>query len=127
MMETEDKIIEVGGIRFQAGYLVFGGDRGPAIRVWGDVGGRPVQLLRFDCFENSPHYHYDPDGKNDHRNLDKSEVSDPLAWSLEQIRTHLPEMVADAGQPELARRLDMEAIATAIPQIEAAIRERIPA
>ena len=54
------------------------------------VGDEEVQLLRFDCFDNDPHYHYDPDGKNDMHHLSRDEVPDPLGWSLEQFVTVSP-------------------------------------
>src|SRR4029450_2179499 len=52
-------------------------DRGPSLQVRGEVDGKRVQLLRFDCFEHEPHFHYDPEGKNNQLRMDKTKVSDP--------------------------------------------------
>src|SRR5919109_1063342 len=78
--------IGVRGLRFNVRYVTVAADRGPSLRIYGDVEGKPVQLLRFDCFENGPHFHYDPDGKNDLLRMDKAKVSDPIAWSMDYLR-----------------------------------------
>jgi hypothetical protein len=123
MAETGARDIEAGGVRFSVEYRRFGGDRGPAVRVYGNVDGRPVQLLRFDCFENDPHYHYAPDGHDDHRKLSRDEVPDPVAWTLAQLSGNLVSMIRTAGYDELADRVDSDAVAAAIPRVEAAIRD----
>jgi hypothetical protein len=123
MAETGTRDLEVGGVRINVEYRRFGGDRGPAVRVYGDVDGRPVQLLRFDCFENDPHYHYAPDGRDDHRKLNPQEVPDPMAWTLAQLSGNLVSMIRTAGYEAVADRVDQEAVADAIPRIEAALRE----
>jgi hypothetical protein len=123
MAETGSRDLEVGGVRINVEYRRFGGDRGPAVRVYGDVDGRPVQLLRFDCFENDPHYHYAPDGRDDHRKLSPQEVPDPVAWTLAQLSGNLVSMIRTAGYEAVADRVDQEAVADAIPRIEAALRE----
>jgi hypothetical protein len=56
MSDTPSERFDAGGVVFDVEYRVFGGDRGPAVRVFGEVDGRNVQLLRFDCFEKDPHY-----------------------------------------------------------------------
>lgn len=121
-----ERTIEAGGLTFQVEYRHFGGDRGPAIRVFAPVGEETIQLLRFDCFEKDPHYHYDPEGKNRHWSLPKSEVPDPVAWSLEKLGSCAAEMVRDAGFPEVAAKVDVSAVTRAISQVEAAIREMTP-
>ncbi|MCS6859929.1 MAG: hypothetical protein NZT92_06380 [Abditibacteriales bacterium] len=113
--------LEIGGVKFRVEYRHFGGDRGPAVRVYGDVDGREVELLRFDCFEKDPHYHYDP-GDKDHRwNLDPLTMGDPTAFSLAQIETRLKDMIAKAGYEAVAARVDQCAVASNISQIKAAI------
>ncbi|HSF31838.1 MAG TPA: hypothetical protein VLK82_15350, partial [Candidatus Tectomicrobia bacterium] len=39
-------------------------DQGVCIQVVGRVDGKETELLRFDCFDNRPHYHYEPEKKN---------------------------------------------------------------
>lgn len=123
MAETGSRDIEVGGVRLNVEYRRFGGDQGPAVRVYGDVDGQPVQLLRFDCFERDPHYHYAPDGKDDHRKLDPREVPDPVAWTLAQLSGNLVSMIRTAGYDSVADRVDADAVTDAIPRVEAAIRD----
>src|SRR5919199_454977 len=123
MSEATAREIAAGGGGIQVEYRHFGGDRGPAVRVYADVEGRPVQLLRFDCFENDPHYHYDPEGRDDHRKLDRQEVPDPVAWTLAQLAGNLVSMIRTAGYDAVADQVDQDAVAESVPQVETAIRE----
>lgn len=123
MPDSSAREIAAGGVRFLIDYRRFGGDQGPSVRVYAEVEGRPVQLLRFDCFDKDPHYHYDPEGQDDHRKLDSQEVPDPVAWTLAQLAGNLVSMVRTAGYDEIAERIDAEAVEEAVSQIEAAIRE----
>jgi hypothetical protein len=121
MSETTSERIEAGGVVFDVEYRVFGGDRGPAVRVFGDVDGRSVQLLRFDCFEKDPHYHYDPDGKDFHLHLNPETVPDAVAWTLGELRLNLPVMIRAAGYPGVAEKLDRRAAAAAVDRVAASI------
>lgn len=123
MAEPSVKEITAGGVRFLVDYRRAGGDQGPSVRVYGDVDGRPVQLLRFDCFDQDPHYHYDPEGQDDHRKLDRQEVPDPVAWTLAQIAGNLVSMIRTAGYDQVAEEVDAEAVEEAVSEIEAAIRQ----
>jgi hypothetical protein len=122
MAESAVREIEAGAVRFLVDYCRFGGDRGPSVRVYGDVEGRAVQLLRFDCFAKDPHYHYDPEGQDDHRKLHPQEVPDPVAWTLAQLAGNLASMIRTAGYDPVADRVDADAVGDAIPQVEAAIQ-----
>ena len=113
-------IIEAGGVTFAVEHRHFGGDKGPAIRVLGDVNGVQVQLLRFDCFENDPHYHYDPDGMN--VVLHMSPQFDTASWSADHIERNLKTMVKLAGYPEVAELIDPTAVQEAMPAIRRAMR-----
>jgi hypothetical protein len=115
------KELEIGGVKFTVEYRHFGSDRGPAIRVYGDVEGKDVQLLRFDCFENDPHYHYDPDGKNKQWHLDRLTMGDPTQFSLAQIEKNVKAMIAQAGYQCVADRVDQCAVASSVCQIQEAI------
>jgi hypothetical protein len=103
-------------------YRHFGGDGGPAVRVYGDVGGRSVQLLRFDCFAQAPHYHYDPQGRDERCDLEGMGLAESSAWTLEQLRMNLGAMIEKAGYPEVAARLDAAAVAASLPQVEEAMQ-----
>ncbi len=123
MAQNGAREFEVGGVRIHVEYRRFSGDQGPSVKVMGSMEGRLVQLLRFDCFDSDPHYHYDPDGRDDHRKLNPQEVPDPVAWTLAQLSGNLASMVRTAGYDGIADRVDADAVSAAIPQVEAAIQE----
>ena len=118
--------IEVGGLRFNVRYRAGNTDRGPSLRIYGDVEGKSVQLLRFDCFENEPHFHYDPDGKNNRIFLNKAKVADPVDWTMDYLRGNVTSLVRIAGYGSLADRLDENALAAALPGVEKALRDSVP-
>jgi predicted DNA-binding ribbon-helix-helix protein len=127
-MAEQGMTIGVSGLRFNVRYAnVRTGDRGPSLRIYGDVEGKPVQLLRFDCFENEPHFHYDPDGKNNQLRMDKTKVSDPIAWSMDYLRGNFTSLVRIAGYSALAEQLDEGELTAALPTVEKALRDTIPA
>jgi hypothetical protein len=127
-MAEQGLTIGVGALRFNVRYSnVRTGDRGPSLRIYGDVEGKPVQLLRFDCFEQDPHFHYDPDGRNDLLRMDKAKVSDPIAWSMDYLRGNVASLVRIAGYSTLAGELDEAALTAALPTVEKALRDSIPA
>lgn len=77
-------------------------DGGASLHVLGAADG--LEYLRFDCFEHEPHYHYiyNGEGANLVVRLDDVAEGDPKRWTLERVRTRLPEMLEYAGAPELA-------------------------
>jgi hypothetical protein len=126
-MAEQGLTIGVGGLRFNIRYSKTNTDRGPSLRIYGDVEGKSVQLLRFDCFETRPHFHYDPDGKNNQLMMDKTRVSDPIAWSMDYLWGNVASLVRIAGYSALAEQLDEAALAAALPTVEKALRDSIPA
>jgi hypothetical protein len=101
-------------------------DRGVSLHVF-SAGDAPQEYLRFDCFDEDPHYHYISwrGMSNEMIHLDPIADGDPLAWALERIRTRLPQMLARAGAEEVAARLDPSEIERALPRVaEAAYRAR---
>jgi len=118
--------MEASGLRFAVDYRSTRTDRGPSLQVLGDVDGKSVQLLRFDCFENEPHFHYDPDGKNNRIFLNKARATDPIAWSVDYLRGNFASLVRIAGYGPLADRLNEEALTAALPGVEKALRDSVP-
>ena len=59
--------IPAGNLTFCVETRWAGVNGGPSIRVRTDVKDKEIELLRFDCFVKVPHYHYDPSGRNEHR------------------------------------------------------------
>jgi hypothetical protein len=63
--------------------------------------------LRFDCFDEDPHYHYithEADGTLQNRWVifDRAANGAMLPWALDRLRHHLPHMLAGAGaSPEM--------------------------
>ena len=127
MAEERGLTIGVGGLRFNVRYSNVNTDRGPSLRIYGDVDGQSVQLLRFDCFENHPHFHYDPDGKNNQLRMDKTKVADPIAWTLDYLQGNVASLVRLAGYSALAEQLDEAVLTAALPTVEKALRDSIPA
>jgi len=119
--------IEVGGLRFNVRYRAGNTDRGPSLRIYGDVEGKAVQLLRFDCFENQPHFHYAPEGKNNQLRMDKTKVDDPIAWTMDHLQGNMTSLIRLAGYRALADQLDEAELTAALPIIDKALRDSIPA
>ncbi len=112
MKERGDTIIGDGAIKFGIEYRDLLSDQGVCIHVLGDTDDDEHELLRFDCFDHEPHYHYGPQKRNQRLMLDKTTEGDSLDWTIQQIRDRLPEMVDRAGYPELAdaaRGMDLSA------------------
>ena len=118
-----ENLFRVGGVELRVDHRSFGDDGGPAVRVLAETDGQAIQLLRFDCFRKDPHYHYDPAGKDDKRDLNKDEVPDPIAWTVERLRNDLPEMIRTAGYPDVASRVDQGAVADVLAEVEDIMRD----
>jgi hypothetical protein len=122
MTMTGEQSFAAGNVELRVENRTLGEDGGPAVEVFADVDGAPVQVLRFDCFQRDPHYHYDPSGVNDKRDLSPDQVPDPIAWTLEQLRHHLPEMIRTAGFESTASNVDQTAVAGVLPEVESIMR-----
>jgi hypothetical protein len=102
-------------------------DRGVSIHVEGCDEAGALEYLRFDCFEEDPHYHYVcwRDRSNEMLHIDAVAEGDPLAWALERLRSRLPEMLARAGAAHIAARLDVRQVEAVLPRVaETAYRVR---
>ena len=102
-------------------------DRGVSIHVFAEVGGERREVLRFDCFQEDPHYHYVSWAarSNEMLHVDPVADGDPLAWALERIRTRLPQMLERAGAGEAAAKVDLRRVDAVLPRVaEAAFRAR---
>ncbi|HVH18282.1 MAG TPA: hypothetical protein VNF72_08285, partial [Myxococcota bacterium] len=103
-------------------------DRGVSLHTCSPGDGATSQeFLRFDCFDEDPHYHYISwrGMSNEMIHLDPIADGDPLAWALERIRTRLPQMLARAGAGDVAAHVDPAEIERALPRVaEAAYRAR---
>jgi hypothetical protein len=71
---------------------------------------RSREFLRFDCFEDSPHYHYVHwvNHTNTIWGYDPVSNGPMLDWVFSVIRDRLPEMLRGAGETDLADRVERE-------------------
>jgi len=113
---SQGKIFQVGEVELHVGNRSLGDDGGPSVRVFGDVDGKSVQLLRFDCFRKNPHYH--PSGKNDMQSIDETGIPDSVGWTIEQLGNNLPDMIRTSGYDGVADGVDQAAIALVLPKVE---------
>jgi hypothetical protein len=112
------------------GKLVELDDCGVSLHVYGKADGEWLEYLRFDCFQEEPHYHYVSwsTHENELLHIDPVADGDPLAWALDRLRTRLPQMFARAQAPQAAAMVDLNAIESVMPRIaEAAYRARFHA
>jgi hypothetical protein len=96
-------------------------DSGVTIHVFDAADGR--EYLRFDVFDDEPHYHYvhrtvDDTVVNNVVDFDAVAHGDMLAWTLELLHTRLPEMLDHAGGGDLAQRLDAGLVDRALVDVE---------
>ena len=98
-------------------------DQGVCLQVVGNIEGKETELLRFDCFDNRPHYHYGPENKNIRIMLDPTVAGNPLGWTMAQLRSKLPAMLARAGYEALAVQIDPYQLTQTLPEVEAKARE----
>jgi|SRR3954447_2716826 len=77
-------------------------DFGATLHVCGTADG--LEHLRFDCFENEPHYHYidQAAGGNTVVRIDELAVGDPVEFSLSCVEHHLPDMLRHCATGALA-------------------------
>lgn len=98
-------------------------DQGVCIQVVGNVAGKETELLRFDCFDNRPHYHYGPENANVRIMLDPTVAGNPIGWTMAQLRSKLPAMLARAGYEALAVQIDPSLLMQTLAEVEVKARE----
>jgi hypothetical protein len=94
-------------------------DFGATLHVCGTADG--LEYLRFDCFENEPHYHYiEPAvGANTVVRIDELAVGDPIDFSLACVEHHLPDMLRHCGVAGLADTVagEPDQVITAVAEV----------
>ena len=98
---------------------------GLSLHVFGTTDGH--EYLRFDCFDDAPHYHYldPPSSRNVVHDYDAIAHGPIVEWALTTLRTRLGTMLAHAGATELAESLDEAAVAEVMPAVEAEARRML--
>ena len=122
MTQTGELHIGEGPISFRVTYQDLLADQGVTIEVQGEVEGNTVPILRFDCFDHEPHYHYMRQDKEERLKVDRTTEGDPLEWALHKIRSALRDMVTRAGYGELAGEIDGDKLEPALAELEDAAR-----
>ncbi len=93
-------------------------DEGVSLHV--KAGDDGHEYVRFDVFDDDPHYHYihrGPEIVNNWIQYDVVANGDMLTWALDCIRHRLPQMLAEAGGAELVGSLDAAALARAVDEV----------
>src|ERR1700680_3112134 len=116
--ETE---LDFGGLNFA---VSFRGNAGATLRLSGPVGGAQKELLRFDDFVESPHYHVPADGPA--TMFDRTTLGDPLDWFVSQISDHLAELLTAAGFSEVLPDVDIGAVGANAGSIRKAMEDCVP-
>ena len=95
-------------------------DRGVSLHIF-DADGQ-WEYLRFDLFEDAPHYHYNHlgGGRNHIVPFDETAHGPITKWAIDKIRTGgIAPMLAQAGGTELAEALEPDILAEVADQIAA--------
>jgi hypothetical protein len=97
-------------------------DKGVSIHVLSAA--TRLEHLRFDCFDEDPHYHYithEEDGGLQNRWViyDRAANGAMLPWALDRLRHHLPAMLVGAGADSDMVGVDTETVARLVDQVEA--------
>ena len=106
-------------------------DRGVSLHVF-DAEGQ-WEYLRFDLFEDAPHYHYNHlgGGRNHIIPFDETAHGPIAEWAIDKIRTGgLGPMLSQAGAPELADALDADVLAETadkVASLTAELKDRLAA
>ena len=126
LQRSDPIVIEATGVRIWVNHRRgLGGDEGLTfdITVANDNDGTPI--LRFDCFRRTPHYHVGPPPKSPVHDMNAEGITDPVRWTLEQLKTRLPSMVAEAGYADIAKTIDQQSIVQSLARAEKAILAKI--
>jgi hypothetical protein len=102
-------------------------DNGVSIHVFAKAADGDLERLRFDCFQDDPHYHYFLSRGDiiDIIHMDPTIVGDPMLWSIDRIRTRLPQLLERAGVENAAQLVEQRSLEEILPTVtEAAHRAR---
>jgi hypothetical protein len=113
-----EETIVAGALEFHAEERSTGRDGGPSLQVYAETGGARTQILRFDMFRTSPHYHYAPMGQDLRYNLDPLTLDDGIGWVIGLLNSKLPQVLAKAGYEQLATSENVSAAVAALPEVE---------
>ena len=105
-MDKGSVVFNGGAVDITLEYRELMPDQGLCVQVFGQAEGQDTEILRFDCFDQMPHYHYGPANHNIRLNMDKTTVGNPFGWTLDNLRNKLPAMIQRAGYADLAAAVE---------------------
>jgi len=124
--KSDPVVIEAAGMRIWVDYRRgLGGDEGLTFDVSMASENDGAPILRFDCFSKTPHYHVGSLSKSPVHDMNAEGIADPVRWTLDQLKTRLPSMVAEAGYPDIAKTIDQQAIAQSLSRAEKEILAKV--
>ena len=118
--KTEPIIIEQAGMRMTIAHWqgLGGSDEGLTFDIT-TASEEGKRILRYDCFYKNPHYHVGASGGEQAAYKMKDQgVEDSVRWTLTQLKSRLPALVKQAGYEEIAGKIDQQAIADRLNQLE---------
>jgi hypothetical protein len=118
--KRNEQQVDIGGLRFD---VFFDRDLGATMEVLALADPKPIPMIRLDDYDENPHYHA-PVGV--WFNFDRDALGEPLAWFVEQIRSHLPALLERSRVPQLIPSLDVEAISDHADVLYDAMAARVP-
>jgi hypothetical protein len=110
-------VLEFGGLRLEVYYTPNFGD---STRVKGMVDGQWKELLRFDDFVDTPHYHAPADNVLQ-IDLDPEEIGEPAEFYLNILDNRLPEILPSIGFEAVLETLDLDEIRRHLRVVRAAM------
>ena len=123
-MDKGSVVFNGGAVDITLEYRELMPDQGLCVQVFGKAEGQDTEILRFDCFDQMPHYHYGPANHNIRLNMDKTTVGNPFGWTLDNLRTKLPAMIQRAGYEDLAAEVEANPVAESVlDEVEAKGRQ----
>ena len=123
-MDKGSVVFNGGAVDITLEYRELMPDQGLCVQVFGKAEGQDTEILRFDCFDQMPHYHYGPANHNIRLNMDKTTVGNPFGWTLDNLRTKLPAMIQRAGYADLAAEVEANPVdESVLDEVEAKGRQ----
>jgi hypothetical protein len=116
--ENRQLTVKTGGVRIEMEYRHRGSDGGLSFEVYGGEGDDAPEVLRFDCFEKRPHYHYIGPTNHKLERINKKTVPNPVRWTLSRIKKDLPSMFWKAGYRKLGKEIHQTTVARALVKFE---------
>jgi hypothetical protein len=126
-MDKGEVTFDAGAVSVAMGYRKeIMDDQGLCLQVYSEVDGKDTEILRFDCFDQAPHYHYGPENHNVRLFMDKTTAGNPLGWTMNNLRKNLSAMVRRSGYEDLAASLESTPVKTSVlDKVEAKAREMV--